>query len=70
MCAGNGACTLIDRRFAARLGLVDFDGRPTQAYTQTARGTGVAGAVTEFQIINIQYKIKGTLAKGPNCNSS
>ena len=47
--------------FAKRLGLVDFDGRPTQATTRVTRVRGVvAGAYADYPVINIQYTIKGT----------
>lgn len=57
---GNSSCTLIDSRFAKQLGLVNFDYRPTQAYSGTTRVTGVVhGVHIEVPIINIQYEIKG-----------
>lgn len=57
---GNSSCTLIDSRFAKQLGLVNFDYRPTQAYSGTTRVTGVVhGVHIDVPIINIQYEIKG-----------
>lgn len=58
--AGNGGCTLITKRFAAQLGLVDFDGNPTQAHLRRTKVQGVvAGAYEWLPQINIQYEIKG-----------
>ncbi len=58
--AGNSSCTLIDTRFAKQLGLVNFDGRPTQAHSGTTRVCGVVhGAWIDVPVINIQYEIKG-----------
>ena len=63
MCAGNAGRTLINVRYAKRIGLVDFDNNPTQRHGGTWRATGVAyGAVAEGRIINIRYTIKGMSA--------
>ena len=53
--------TLITLRFAKRLGLVNFDGRPTQATSRVTKVRGVvAGASAEYSVIIIQYTIKGS----------
>ena len=58
--AGNSSHTMITTHFARQLGLVDFDGRPTQAVGRTVRSRGVVlGAYEDCHVINIQYKIKG-----------
>ena len=65
--AGNGGCTLITRRFARQLGLVDMHGNPSQAYSRTIRVQGVvAGAFEMIKTLNITYELKGafTFATG------
>ncbi|DBA74881.1 TPA: hypothetical protein ACH3X2_009213 [Trebouxia sp. C0005] len=58
---GNSSCTLITSRFAKQLGLVNFDCRPTQAYSGTIRVSGIVhGMHIDLPIINIQYEIQGT----------
>ncbi|KAL0020636.1 hypothetical protein WJX79_006895 [Trebouxia sp. C0005] len=57
---GNSSCTLITSRFAKQLGLVNFDCRPTQAYSGTIRVSGIVhGMHIDLPIINIQYEIQG-----------
>ena len=57
--AGKNACAVITTH-SAKLGLVDFDGRPTEAVGQTRRSCGVVqGSYKEVHVINIQYEIKG-----------
>lgn len=52
---------MITTRFARQLGLVDFDGNPTQSQARPERSVGVVyGATLEYKVINIQYEIKGT----------
>lgn len=57
---GNEGCTLITKRFARHLGLVDCDGNPTQALLPRCGVQGVVAGATEWlPQINIQYEIKG-----------
>lgn len=47
---GNGGCTLITKRFAGQLGLVDFDGNPTQAHLRKTRVQGVVAGDQRIRV--------------------
>ncbi len=58
--AGNASYTLISRRFAASLGLIDDHGRPRQNSIQTTTVLGaVAGASEEIPLMKINYELRG-----------
>lgn len=66
--AGNGGCTLITRRFARQLGLVDMHGNPSQAYSRSIRVQGVvAGAFEMIKTLNITYELKGAFTFATAC---
>ena len=60
--AGNGGHTLITRPFAARLQLVDENGRPKQSTVRVATVVGVvAGASEQVPLMSLSYELRGVL---------
>ncbi|CAL5224520.1 g7217 [Coccomyxa viridis] len=58
--SGNAGCTLIMRRFAARLGLVDENGRPKQDNVRLTTVHGVvAGASEKVPLMRLNYELQG-----------
>lgn len=58
--AGNASYTMITRSFAARLQLVDENGRPRQSNVRmtTVRGA-VAGASEQVPLMSLSYELRG-----------
>ena len=57
---GNRGCTLITRSFAARLQLVDENGRPRQSSCRQTTVQGVvAGASERIFLMNLSYELRG-----------